>query len=221
MRPGKAGHPAAGFLRQSLRAHALTTTVGSIMTALTLATSTGPMMMRTGPMVMRTGPPVRVRLPAGGWHVVFWAQPGGRTAVEVTDPAGSTIGWAASTLLPAVSIDAAWSGWVRGSEGSRQCWALAIGHAPAEPDQPTVTFSRRTRGSRSALPRETVDGLWVAHDGLWVAATTGRYTHVRLTARSATHTRRLSLVMNPPGGRDGVAGTRSVRHLRVGAQASG
>src|SRR5262249_62209271 len=107
-----------------------------------------------------------------------------------------------------------------GGGGRRGGGPRPAGPAPPAPPPPPVPL-RGPRRSRTALPRETVDGLWVAHDGLWVAATTGRYTHVRLTARSAAHTRRLSLVMNPPGGRDGVVGTRSVRHLRVGAQASG
>ena len=41
------------------------------------------------------------------------------------------------------------------------------------------------------LPPQTADGLWLALDGLWVAAATGHYTHVQLTARSVTHLRRL------------------------------
>jgi hypothetical protein len=161
------------------------------MTALTLVTS-------TQPMVIQAGPPIRVQLPAGGWHVEFWAQPYGHTAVQVTDPAGLPVGWVASALVPVVSIDAGWSGWIHGSGGSRQWWALAIGHAPTEPDRPTVTFTRRTRRSRTALPLETADGLWVAHDGVWVGATVGRYTHVRLTARSETRARRLHLTTNLP-----------------------
>jgi hypothetical protein len=36
-----------------------------------------------------------------------------------------------------------------------------------------------------------VDGLWFAHDGLWVAAATGHHTLARLTTRSATQVRRL------------------------------
>lgn len=164
------------------------------MTELTPVTS-------TGPTVVPAGPPVRVRLPAGGWQVGFRVQPDGRTVVEVTDPAGSLAGLVTSTRLAVLSIDGGWSGSAPGLSGIRQWWALAIGHAPAGAGQPDVTFTRRTRRARrgrTALPPEAVDGLWLAHDGLWVAAATGRYTHVRLTAGSVAQVQRLRLVTDLP-----------------------
>ena len=148
----------------------------------------------SGLAVMQAGPPVRVRLPAGGWQVGFRVQQGGRTVVEVTDAGGSLAGLITSTRLPLLSIDASWSGSVPVPGGDRQWWALAIGHSPAGAGQPVVTFTRRARRAlrgHAALPPDVVDGLWVAHDGLWVATATGRYTLVRLTARSATRVQRL------------------------------
>jgi hypothetical protein len=67
--------------------------------------------------------------------------------------------------------------------------------------QPTVTFScstRRRHRGRMVLPPVAVDGLWVVHDGLRVAATTGRYTHVRLTAGPGARMQRLRLVTDLP-----------------------
>jgi hypothetical protein len=147
--------------------------------------------------VTQDGPLVGVRLLTGGWQVGFRVQPDGRTVVEVTDAAGSQAGLAATIRLPFLWIDAGWAGCARGPGGGRHWWALAIGHVPAGVGQPTVTFSRRTRRKRRGrmvLPPVAVDGLWVVHDGLWVAASTGRYTHVRLTAGSGTRMQRLRLV---------------------------
>lgn len=45
-----------------------------------------------------------------------------------------------------------------------------------------------------------MDGLWFAHDGLWVAAATGHHTLARLTTRSATQVRRLRPVHLPQSG---------------------
>jgi len=160
--------------------------------------------------VMRAGPPVRVRLPAGGWQVGFRVRPDGRTAVEVTDPDGLLACMVASIRLPLLSIDGGWAGCACGPAGGRQWWALAVGRVPAGACQPAVTFTRRTRRARHGRPApllEAVDGLWVVHDGLWVAAATGHYTHVRLTAQSATRMQRLRLVTprssspaaSPPG----------------------
>src|SRR5262249_332318 len=65
---------------------------------------------------------------------------------------------------------------------------------------PTATFiCRRRRARRGAgHPPEVADGLWVAWEGLWVAAATGRYTVVRLTAGSITRVRRLRPVRGRP-----------------------
>ena len=76
-----------------------------------------------------------------------------------------------------------------------------IRHAPIGAGQPAVTFTgrtRRARRGRMARPPEAVDGLWLAHNGLWVAAAAGHYTHVRLTARSVTQKQRLRPVTEPP-----------------------
>jgi hypothetical protein len=142
-------------------------------------------------VVTQAGPPVQVRLPSGGWQVGFRMWPDGRTVIEVTDPGGALAGLVASAAVSIVSIDAGWAGWDAGPGGDRRWWALAIGHAPPATDQPAVTFIRGTGRGRLKLPPQTVDGLWLVHDGLWVAAATGHYTHVRLTARSITRLRRL------------------------------
>ena len=141
--------------------------------------------------VMQVAPLVQVRLPAGGWQVGFRTGPDGRTVVEVTEPDGALAGLVASAAVSIVSIDAGWAGWVAGPGGDRRWWALAIGHAPPAADQPAVTFIRGTGRGRLKVPPQTADGLWLALDGLWVAAATGHYTHVQLTARSVTHLRRL------------------------------
>lgn len=140
---------------------------------------------------MQAAPPVQVRLPAGGWQVGFRTRPDGRTVVEVTDPDGVLAGLVASAAVSILSIDAGWAGWARGPGGDRRWWALAIGHAPSAVGQPAVTFIRRTGRDRLTLPPQKVDGIWLVQDGLWVAAASGRYTHVRLTARSVTRVRRL------------------------------
>ena len=140
---------------------------------------------------MQTGLPVQVRLPSGGWQVGFQTRPDGRTVVEVTDPDGALAGLVASAAVSILSIDAGWAGWVAGPGGDRRWWALAIGHASPAADQPAVTFIRGTGRGRLRVPPQTVDGLWLVHDGLWVAAAVGHYTHVRLTARSVSRLRRL------------------------------
>jgi hypothetical protein len=145
------------------------------------------------------GPPIRVRLPVGGWQVGFRVQRDGRTVVEVTDTDGTLAGLVASSRLPILSIDGSWRGCTRDPAGDRRWWALAIGHVPAEAGQPSVTFTRRGRsiphGHRpaAALPR-AVQGLWVARDGLWIAAAAGYYSLVRLTGQSTTHLQRLQPV---------------------------
>jgi hypothetical protein len=146
-------------------------------------------------------PRVQVLLPVAGWRLAIQAQPESRTLIEVTSARGSLVGLVLSSQQPmANSIDEAWHGHVCGAKGRRQWWALAIGHAPAGEGQLAVTFSRRRRGLShcgTSLPLEVVDGLWLVHDGLWVAAAAGRYTHVRLVAQSATHVCRLRQVVDP------------------------
>jgi hypothetical protein len=67
-----------------------------------------------------------------------------------------------------VSVDGAWRGTRRCPDGSRQRWALAIGHA-CTPDGP-LTFTRRAH--RTTNHPATMDGLWVA-------AVIGHYTAAR------------------------------------------
>ena len=123
----------------------------------------------TGPTAASpaAGPQISARLPVSDWQIQWRRQPDGRTILEVTDQAGNLTGLVASTRLPIVSVDAAWRGTRRRADGTRQRWALAIGHAPP-PDGPlTVTFTHRAR--RTTIHPATMDGLWVA-------AATGHYT---------------------------------------------
>jgi hypothetical protein len=112
-------------------------------------------------------PRISVRLPASDWQIQWRRQPDGRTILEVTDQAGNLTGLAASTRLPIVSVDGAWRGTRRSADGSRQQWALAIGHASTPDGALTVTFTSRAR--RTTIHPATVDGLWAA-------AITGHYT---------------------------------------------
>jgi hypothetical protein len=157
------------------------------------------------PATDQFGPPIQVRLPAGGWQVGFRVQRDGRTVVEVTDANGTLAGLVASSRLPILSIDAGWRGCTGDLAGDRRWWALAIGHVPAEAGQPSVTFTRARGALRpgrrpaAALPRP-VEGLWVARDGLWVAAAAGHYSLVRLTTHASTRLQRLRPV--PEQGHD-------------------
>jgi hypothetical protein len=142
-------------------------------------------------------PSVQVQLPVGGWRVGFHVQPDGQPLIEVTDPAGSLASLITSSHEPILSIADGWAGHTFGLTGLRQWWALAIGHIPAPDGWPAVSFTRHTRHTsrgHTTTRLETADGLWVIHDQLWIAATTGHYTHVRLTMQSATHVRRLNVV---------------------------
>jgi hypothetical protein len=163
------------------------------------ATRTLPPVTGRIPATGHFGLPIRVRLPASGWQVGFRVQRDGRTVVEVTDTDGTLTGLVASSRLPILSIDASWRGCTRDPAGDRRWWALAIGHVPAEAGQPSVTFTCRGSGIRqgrrpaAALPR-AVEGLWVARDGLWIAAAAGHYSLVRLTAQATTRLQRLQSV---------------------------
>jgi hypothetical protein len=123
------------------------------------------------------------------WQIRWRLQPDGRTVLEVTDQAGNLTGLVASTRLPIVSVDGAWRGTRRSADGTRQRWALAIGHA-CTPDGPlTVTFTRRAR--RTTIHPATVDGLWVA-------AVTGHYTAARCHTPAAASARQLTPVTTRP-----------------------
>ena len=145
---------------------------------------------------MLPGSPISVRMPAGGWHVGLRLQSDGRTVVEVTEEDGSLAGMVTSSRLPIVSVDAGWTGVSRASGGDRQFWALAIGHVPAGAGQPDVTFRRGQLGGRlgrTTFP-DALHGLWLVHDGLWVAIASGHYATVQLSVRSTVRTLRLKPV---------------------------
>lgn len=139
-------------------------------------------------------PVIQIRMPVGGWQVGFRPRPNGRTAIEVTDPAGSLARLVTSTRLPTLSIEAGWAGRARDYSGGTHWWALAIGHVPADAGRPTATFicgTHQAPGNKAALSLHAVDGLWMVYDGMWVAAVIGHYTHIQLTARSETRLLRL------------------------------
>jgi hypothetical protein len=139
-------------------------------------------------MMTTPGPTLWARLPAGGWQVGFWVDADGRTLVDVADSLGSLAYRLASARRAAPSVDGAWAGRALGSGGGIQCWALAIGHAPTGAGH-VVSFAcpaREAGRDRATIPPGARSGFWVADDGLWVAAAAGSYTHVRLTAQSAT-----------------------------------
>jgi hypothetical protein len=128
------------------------------------------------------------RLPVSDWQIRWRRQPDSRTVLEVTDQAGNLTGLVASTRLPIVSVDGAWRGTRRSADGTRQRWALAIGHALAADGPLTVTFTRR--GRRTTIHPATVDGLWAA-------AVTGHYTTARCHTPAATSA--LQLMPVTPG----------------------
>jgi len=147
-------------------------------------------------MQPRTEPTFWARVPAGGWTVGVWVGPDGHTMADVTSSRGALAYLTSSgTGRADLSIDAGWAGCGAGPDGRRQWWALAIGHASAGLCQ-VVSFGRRASGriERMTLPSEATSGLWMVHDGLWIAAAAGRYTHVRLTAQSTEHIQALDLV---------------------------
>jgi hypothetical protein len=148
-----------------------------------------------GLMATRTGPALWTRLPSSGWQVRFWADTDGRTLLDVADPDGTLACRLASARQAGPSIDADWTRCAPGAAEDSQCWALAVGRAPA--GLSNVSFARRTSTAlrdRMTLPPQAPSGLWVVHNGLWAAAATGCYTHVRLTAQSITLLQPLSLV---------------------------
>jgi hypothetical protein len=135
---------------------------------------------------VRDEPTVRVRLPVGGWQIGFLVKPDGRTAVEVVDTDGRRTVLVASTDGSVLSIDAGWVGFAADPRRGKRWWALAVGCTPVRDGRPTVIFTRKAS--------DRVDGLWLVHDGLWVAAATGEYTHVWLIGESGSHLKRLHAV---------------------------
>jgi hypothetical protein len=148
-----------------------------------------------GPPVTRTRPTLWTRLPLGGWQVGFWADAEGRALIDVADADGTLAYRLGAARRAAPSIDAGWAGCARSADGSSQCWALAIGHAPPGRGH-VISFSQPARpgGDRMTLPLEAQCGFWITHNGLWAAAATGCYAQARLTAQSATYLYPLALV---------------------------
>ena len=132
-------------------------------------------------MTTTPGPTLWVRLPTGGWQVGFWIDADGRTLIDVADSHGTLAYRVAGARRAAPSIDAGWVGCTRGPHGSSQPWALAIGHVPVGLAH-EVSFDALVQ--KEWHDQGTPAGLRLADNGLWVAATIGKYTHVRLTARS-------------------------------------
>jgi hypothetical protein len=136
-------------------------------------------------MMTTLGDPLWARLPAGGWQVGFRLDSRGRTSVDVADPWGMVAYRVTATRGQGPSVDVACAGRALGRGRSALCWALAVGHAPAEAGQAvSVTFTGAPDGQDE--PPAGRSEFRVTADGLWVAAAAGRYTHVRLTTPSAT-----------------------------------
>ena len=135
---------------------------------------------------MRPGPALWTRLPAGGWQIGFWADATGRTLIDIAEPSGALAYRLASARRAAPSIDAGWAGYAPDPRDASQCWALAIGHAPAQQCEHVVSFDQApTRpGDQIRLPPQAPSGLWIVHNGLWAAAAIGYHTHVRLATES-------------------------------------
>jgi hypothetical protein len=182
----------------------------------------------TDPMTTRSAaagrPQISARLPVSDWQIRWRRQPDGRTVLEVTDQAGNLTGLAASTRLPIVSVDGAWRGTRRSADGSRQQWALAIGHASTLDGPLTVTFTYRAR--RTTIHPATVDGLWVAAitghhaaaschtpaaaSALQLMPVTTRHRHAELSAPTPAHSRNRNPVprhlLHMPGATRATAG---------------
>jgi hypothetical protein len=148
--------------------------------------------MAIGSAATAARPQISARLPVSDWQIRWRLQPDGRTVLEVTDQAGNLTGLVVSTRLPIVSVDGAWRGTRRNADGSRQRWALAIGHACTLDGPLTVTFT--SRAHRTTIHPATVDGLWVA-------AVTGHYTAARCHTPAAASALQLMPVTARPAPR--------------------
>jgi hypothetical protein len=128
-------------------------------------------------------------LPLSGWRLRRRVQPNGRAVIEIADETDDLIGLITSTHLPILSVDAAWRGRAYLADGTRQWWALAIGHAPAGDDEPAVTFTRRL-GARGNPRRTVVRPSRL--QGLWIAAVPGLHTTVSCRQGPEQRIRRLA-----------------------------
>jgi len=114
-------------------------------------------------------------LPISGWSLHRRVQRNGRAVIEINDETDDLMGLITSTTLPMLTVDAGWRGRGPAEDGTRNWWALAIGHATTNEDDPVVTFVRRI-GARG-YPRRTVVRPWRLR-GLWIAAAPGLHTSV-------------------------------------------
>lgn len=88
-----------------------------------------------------------------------------------------------------LTVDAAWRGRGYAVDGTRQWWALAIGHASTNDDDPLVTFARRV-GPRGNARRTVVRASRL--QGLWIAAAPGLHTTVACRQGPEHRIRRLA-----------------------------
>jgi hypothetical protein len=128
-------------------------------------------------------------LPIAGWSLHRRKQPDGRTAIEVNDDTGDLIGLITSTSVPILTVDAAWRGRGHVFDGTRRWWALAIGHASTNDDNPVVTFARHV-GPHGSLRRTVVPTSRL--QGLWIAAVPGLYTMITCRQGPEHRIRRLA-----------------------------
>jgi hypothetical protein len=128
-------------------------------------------------------------LPVSAWRLHWRVQRNGRAVIEIADDAGDLVGLLTSARLPMLSVDAGWRGSGYDASGIRQPWALAIGHAYANVEEPVVTFTRpiRHRGN----PRTTVVRPALLQ-GLRIAAVPGSYTRISCRQGPENRIRRLT-----------------------------
>jgi hypothetical protein len=130
-------------------------------------------------------------LPIAGWSMHRRTQSNGRSVVEITDDTDDLVGLVTSTTVPTLTVDAAWRGWGRTVDGTRRWWALALGHASTNDEDPLVTFTRHIGPHGSA--RRTVVRPSRSH-GLWVAAAPGLHTSITCRQGPEHRIRRLTPV---------------------------
>jgi hypothetical protein len=128
-------------------------------------------------------------LPISGWSLHRRVQRNGRAVIEINDETDDLMGLITSTTLPMLTVDAGWRGRGFAEDGTRHWWALAIGHASTNEDDPVVTFVRRI-GARG-YPRRTVVRTWRLQ-GLWIAAAPGQHTTVSCRQGPERRIRRLA-----------------------------
>jgi GNAT superfamily N-acetyltransferase len=128
-------------------------------------------------------------LPIAGWSLHRRTQRNGRAVIEINDDTDELIALITSTSLPMLTVDAAWRGRGYAVDGTRQWWAVAIGHASTNDDDPLVTFARRV-GPRGNARRTVVRASRL--QGLWIAAAPGLHTTVACRQGPEHRIRRLA-----------------------------